>query len=243
MAEADGEVFAGAGFGGGAKDGALRGLDDGVAAAEDGEGAELAEMEIERFKFAAGLPEAVLHGAEHAFVQGLSFVAAVGELETQVVGLQALVGVGEAFGARVEQGANRAAHGEFEFVDTLRAAGDGAVHDGGGAVDTAFMQGAGGHGQAIAQGLQHLGVLRGDDIEQAVFGADDELGGGRGRGRAEIGDEIGDGEIGFVADGGDDRHFGCANGAGDGLFVEGPQIFERAAAASEDDDVGPTAVR
>ena len=34
--------------------------------------------------------------------------------------------------------------------------------------------------------------------------ADDEFGGGRGRGRAQIGDEIDDGEIGFMAHGGDD---------------------------------------
>ena len=38
-----------------------------------------------------------------------------------------------------------------------------------------------------------------------VLGLGDELGGGRGSGSAEVGGEVGDGEVGFVADGGDDR--------------------------------------
>ena len=120
---------------------------------------------------------------------------------------------------------------ELDFVDTLGTAGDGAVHDGSGAVNAALVQGASAHGEAVAQGLQHFGILGSDRFEQAFFGADDELGGRGGRGRAQIGDKIGDGEIGFVADGGDNGHFRCANGAGDCFFVEGPQIFERAAAA------------
>src|SRR6266481_1998246 len=62
----------------------------------------------------------------------------------------------------------------------------------------------------------------------------DELGGGGRRGGAHVGDEIGDGEIGFVADSGDYRNFGGEDGAGDFFFVEGPEIFEGAAATRED---------
>src|SRR4029077_20887189 len=66
---------------------------------------------------------------------------------------------------------------------------------------------------------------------------DDELGGGGRRGSANIGDEIGDGEIGFVADARDDGNFRCKDRAGDDFFVEGPQIFQGAAAARDDEHV------
>ena len=54
----------------------------------------------------------------------------------------------------------------------------------------------------------------------------DQLGGGARCRRAQIGDEIGNGEINFVADGGDGRNPRPGDGAGDDFFVERPQIFE-----------------
>src|SRR5579859_3967813 len=65
----------------------------------------------------------------------------------------------------------------------------------------------------------------------------DEFGGGAGRRSANVGDEIGDSEISFVADAGDDGNFRIEDGAGDDLFVEGPQIFDGAAAARDDENV------
>src|SRR5260370_23018772 len=65
----------------------------------------------------------------------------------------------------------------------------------------------------------------------------DELGGGGGRGSAHVGDEIGDGEIGFVADTGDYGYFRSEDGGGDFFFIESPEIFERATAAGEDQNV------
>ena len=72
---------------------------------------------------------------------------------------------------------------------------------------------------------------------------DDELGGGRGRRRTQVGGEIGDGEIDLVADAADDGNRGCDDGARQALVVERPQILERAAAAGEDEHValGPAA--
>jgi hypothetical protein len=64
-----------------------------------------------------------------------------------------------------------------------------------------------------------------------------ELGGSRGRGGADIGDKIGYGEIGFVADAGDYGDFGGGDGAGNFFFVEGPEIFEGAAAAGQNEHV------
>ena len=46
--------------------------------------------------------------------------------------------------------------------------------------------------------------LVGEVLGDLVLGLGDELGGGGGRGGAQVGDEVGDGEVGFVADGGDD---------------------------------------
>jgi hypothetical protein len=70
-----------------------------------------------------------------------------------------------------------------------------------------------------------------------VLSFGNELGGGRRRGSAEVGGKVGDGEIGFVTDGGDDGELAGCNGAGYALAVESGQIFERSAAAGEDDDV------
>ncbi len=69
----------------------------------------------------------------------------------------------------------------------------------------------------------------------------DQLGGGGGRGGAHVGDEIGDGEIGFVADAGDYGNFRSEDGAREFFFVEGPEIFEGAAAAGEDEHIDHSA--
>src|SRR5439155_9134631 len=71
----------------------------------------------------------------------------------------------------------------------------------------------------------------------------DSLGSGRRSGRAGIGDEVGDGEVGLVADAGDNGDRAGVNGAGDDLFVEGPELLDGAAAAGDDDGVdAPDAV-
>jgi len=77
----------------------------------------------------------------------------------------------------------------------------------------------------------------GEVVADAVLGFGDELGGGGGGGGAEVGDEIGDGEVGFVADGGDDGEAGGGDGAGDAFGVEGGEVFQRPSAAGEDDEI------
>lgn len=72
---------------------------------------------------------------------------------------------------------------------------------------------------------------------EVSFAADDQFGGGGGGGRAEVGDKIADGEIDFVADGGDDRNVGGGDGAGDNFLVETPEIFKAAAATADDHDI------
>ena len=76
-----------------------------------------------------------------------------------------------------------------------------------------------------------------DAAAELVLGRDDDLGGRRRRRRAHVGDEVGNRDVGFVADGRDDRHRRARDGARHDLLVEGPQILDRSAAAPDDDDV------
>ena len=61
-------------------------------------------------------------------------------------------------------------------------------------------------------------------------------GGGRGR-RAHVGGEVGDREVGFVADAHHDRDRRGANRPRHPLVVERPQVFDAAAAAAQDEHV------
>ena len=110
--------------------------------------------------------------------------------------------------------------------------------------DARFGAADGYTGKAL-MGLQELEAggafdavgLVGEVFGDFVLGLGDELGGSGGRGGAEVGGEVGDGEVGFVADGGDNGKFAGDDGAGNTLGVEGGEVFEGAAAAGEDDEV------
>ena len=77
-------------------------------------------------------------------------------------------------------------------------------------------------GSAIDWHFGQFLFAAGDAVEQFLAGADDHLGGGRGRGRAQVGHEIRDGHIGFMTYGGNYGDGATRDGAGDGFFVEGP---------------------
>ena len=79
-----------------------------------------------------------------------------------------------------------------------------------------------------------LGKVRGK------FGAhgDGHLGGGSGGGGAAVGGEVDEGMVGLVADRGDEGDAAGGCGADDGFVVEGHEVFEAAAAACNDEDVG-----
>src|SRR5262249_24552782 len=65
----------------------------------------------------------------------------------------------------------------------------------------------------------------------------DKLGGRAGRWRAQVGDEIANGEIDLVADRGNDRHIHAGDRTGDNFFIELPQVFHASAAAGDDDEI------
>ncbi len=75
----------------------------------------------------------------------------------------------------------------------------------------------------VVQALHQLAAVRGQ-----------QFGGGRGRRRAHVGDEVGDGYIGLMAHGADDGRDAGGHGAGHDFLVEAPEIFQRAAATGQD---------
>ena len=132
---------------------------------------------------------------------------------------------------------------EMEFVDVLVAAADGVAE-----AEEDGVGGEAGEALAGAEEMEVVGAVdagfEGEDaLFDAVLGGGDELGGGGGGGGAEVGDEVGDGEVGLVADGGDDGEVGGGDGAGEGLVVEAGEVFDGAAAAGDDDQVGFVGVR
>src|SRR6266542_5372520 len=86
-------------------------------------------------------------------------------------------------------------------------------------------------------GLLQARVEIGERLDYRQLLADEQLGGHRWRGRAQIGHEIGDGEIGLVSHRGDDGHPARREGTGHTLVVEGPQVLDGTAPAPHDDDV------
>ena len=110
-----------------------------------------------------------------------------------------------------------------------------------GAVDTLLAQAALQHGQAVAQRLDALARAAATRSSTSCARGDRQFGGGRRRGRAQVGHEIGDGDVGFVAHGRNHRHGAGGDGARHGFFVEGPEVFERAAAARPRSPGPPTA--
>ena len=76
-----------------------------------------------------------------------------------------------------------------------------------------------------------------DARDELVLPRDDHLRGRRRRRRAQVGDEVGDRDVGLVADGRDHRHRAAGDRARHDLLVERPEILDRSAAAPDDDDV------
>ena len=66
-----------------------------------------------------------------------------------------------------------------------------------------------------------------------------DLGGGARRRRTHVGGKVDQRRVGFVADGGNERNGAGGGGAHDLFLVEGPQFLDTAAAARDDNEIGP----
>src|SRR2546430_1108689 len=105
------------------------------------------------------------------------------------------------------------------------------------AARTEFMDAAAENEDAITNLIAERLAKVGDMFIEFTARLHHEFGRGAGSGSANVRDKICDSEIGFVADAGDDGNFRIEDGAGDNLFVEGPEVFDGAAAAREHQDV------
>ncbi|KPW14438.1 Uncharacterized protein ALO42_05453 [Pseudomonas syringae pv. atrofaciens] len=70
----------------------------------------------------------------------------------------------------------------------------------------------------------------------------EQFGGSGGRRCTHVGDKVADGHIGFMPDSADNRRHARVDGAGDGFFVEAPQVLQRAAATCQDQSIEAPAV-
>ena len=75
-------------------------------------------------------------------------------------------------------------------------------------------------------GSLHAGGERSDPLFDAMLSGGDQFGSSGWCGGAKIRNEIGDGEVGLMADRRDDGNLGGCDGAGERLVVEAGEIFD-----------------
>src|ERR1043166_6814245 len=92
-------------------------------------------------------------------------------------------------------------------------------------------------GELLPGQLAHSTGDLGDELATREYAFGDDFSSGAGRRRADIGDKIADGEINFVPDGRDDWQRRFEDCSCHYFFVEGPEIFQTAAATSEEDKI------
>ena len=129
---------------------------------------------------------------------------------------------------------------EPEVIQALRAAGDGIAETGEDVLGGEAGEALAGLEEAELAGAEDGAVELVDAFFDTVLGGGDELGGGRWGGGAEVGDEVGNGEVGLVADGGDDGEGGGGDDAGEALVVEAGEILKGATTAGDDDEIDAT---
>ena len=225
--------------GGAAHDGARVVQHDGVTPHQYKTRVKLAEFRVGVFEPAVCAHEA---GADERIgtvrESGEALVAA-GEARTRIEVAQAVFELTALSFAGGKVAAQGSVESRGRVIDALHAAGERAMEHDGGSSRGLFVEAAREHGEAVAHEFGEAGFAAAQAVEHFLALADDHSRGGRGSGGAEVGYEIGNGDVGFVADGGDDRDGRGGDGAGDGFFVEGPKIFERAAAAGDGYELRP----
>ncbi len=220
-----------------AKQRTICGIDQRIATAEDGERGE-------RVEAGGGVGQtgvSVGDGRGGEAVQGLpgGFQAAAGESEADgwVLPFEAAGDPGDPGGWR----AQAAAYGRFqavaEVIEALVPAPDEGLQLGLDLWNRYPGKTLAAEDDLVADGAVGAGFERGDALLDAMLGGGDEFGGSGGGRRAQVGDEVGDGEVGLVPNRRDDREFGCRDGAGEGFVVEACEVLDRPATPGNENQV------
>src|SRR5437667_8485385 len=141
------------------------------------------------------------------------------------------MGGGVALAGLFESRAKTESEARSHFVGALALLAEKIERAAEAAARTEFMNAAAENEDAITNLIAERLAKVGNMFIEFTACLHDKFRGGAGSGGANVRDEVGDGEIGFVADAGDDGNFRIEDGAGDDLFVEGPEILDGAAAA------------
>ena len=91
--------------------------------------------------------------------------------------------------------------------------------------------------KAMGSLTMQLRMQRQQMVQQTLTRRGGEFGSSGRRWSTLIGREIGNGEIGFVTDTADDRQGAGTDRPGQGLIVEGPQVFETATTTAQDQQI------
>lgn len=210
---------------------------DGVAAFEYAEGAAFVELEAEAVEAVAFLTEGTLGTGREFELELFEAQPDRSDFHSKIERDDAFVSDVETLGAQREIGAQGVSDAGGHFVGALALLTEEIERATEAAAGAEFVDTAALDENAVADLIGERLAQVGDVFVEFAARVDDEFGGGGWSGCADIGDKIGDGEIGFVADAGDYGDHALSDSARDGFFVESPEIFERAAAASENQHI------
>jgi len=231
----------------------------GVAAVQDSEGGEGGEVPSESLLAIAGNAEMLALGTQEADIEGVEVLSTntpeialspcepgqeVGETLATDCGPGDDILAQQARGDHLELVRNASVmstpmrlQAEGEVVHTLLAAAKLVALADENGLDANAAERIGGLHEPIARGAEEALIGGLNAVGDVVQRGGDELGGCGRRGRPEIGDKIGDGEVGFVADGGDDGQFGVEDHFGEEFGIEGSEVFKRSAATRDNNEV------
>jgi len=195
------------------------------------------EAGVERAEADSGALQSTFEGAMEAGAVSLESFAGLGQ---GLAGIVAEDGRGEG-GDVILLAAQMCGEGSFlsedKVVEALGLAMNQCRDARFGSADRQTREAPAGEEKPEADGAREALILRGKMLGDFVLGLGDELSGGGGGWCAQVGYKIGDGEVGLMSYRGNDREVARCNRAGDTFGVECGQVFERAAAAGEDDEV------
>jgi dTDP-4-amino-4,6-dideoxygalactose transaminase len=216
--------------------------DNRIAAGQNGERAEHLQLSRSDGGTLFGARDSIYNsGRQPGFKsRGVQFLA--GKTGTGIEQGQARMCRLQAGGESLAAGVQRPLQRVVRFVQTLPAALNAELNGRPGAVCAVAREALLDLPQGAFDGPAHDTLVPGEFVENAPQIGRDDFRGCRGRGRAEVGREIGDGKVRLMSDGGDDGHMAGEDRSRHDLLIKAPEVFKASAAPGDDDDVGPTAV-